>query len=387
MPNFGDTSLAELAFIAETTWGTTPTSPAFQKTRFTGEGLTYEIQNEQSQEITPNPSVADLIQVGAQASGDIGWELSYGSDFNAIFEAALRGTFTTGTVTQAVTVDAGGEILGATSITVDTDGSGDVAIVAGDVVYFGTNGPYYATASATIGSSSSGEITIYPGLRTALTGSEVVTVRNACAAGSAKDSFTFEKKFTTDSVNYMRYTGCRIDTFDFTVTPGSITGGTFSVLGSTETTGTSILSGATYTDANSNPIMAAPDVANLYIGGTTTQLYLQEIGFNLTNNLRAQTSLGNLGADGIGYGRREISGVFNAYFEDLELHNLFINSTESEISWEMTDGTNTYTFWVPRLKIATQEINAPGVNQDIVQEGTYQALYQSTIGSDFIICK
>src|SRR5690606_15567028 len=90
---FANTSQTQVAFVEESTWGTTPTTPTFQLLRITSESLVHNIENVTSNEIRPDADVADLIQTGASATGDFGFELSYGTDFSTLFEHALRGSF------------------------------------------------------------------------------------------------------------------------------------------------------------------------------------------------------------------------------------------------------------------------------------------------------
>jgi hypothetical protein len=87
----------------------------------------------------------------------------------------------------------------------------------------------------------------------------------------------------------------------------AIVTGSFSVQGLNEAIDTAIISGATYSDANTNPVMAAPDVGTITVGGIAGTLFYTDLSFSLTNNLRAQAAIGQVGAAGIGYGRREVA--------------------------------------------------------------------------------
>ena len=78
---------------ATLTGGTNSTITALKQVRYTGESLNYNIENVKSAEITPTRVDTDLIQVSAAASGDINFELSYGS-FDDYIEAVFCGTWT-----------------------------------------------------------------------------------------------------------------------------------------------------------------------------------------------------------------------------------------------------------------------------------------------------
>ena len=91
-----NSSQTELSYIAETTWGVTPTSPApvFQAIRFTGESLKIMNESVVSDEIRPDRNVPDTILVGGGASGGIDGELTYGT-FDDFLESVLYNTWST----------------------------------------------------------------------------------------------------------------------------------------------------------------------------------------------------------------------------------------------------------------------------------------------------
>ena len=117
-----DTNRAALLLAPQTAWGTVaPNSIESKAVRMTGESLTYNISNTQSDEIRSDRNVSDLIRTDASVSGDINFELSYGgtyavsgSDYNHAMDDLLEGvmcsSFSTnvlknGTATKAYTLE------------------------------------------------------------------------------------------------------------------------------------------------------------------------------------------------------------------------------------------------------------------------------------------
>jgi hypothetical protein len=300
---FANTSEVDFAFIPETTFGTTPTDPAFQRFRITSESLTPNISNQTTNEIRPDAEVSDLVQTGASAGGDVGFELSYGSEMDTIFEHALRGSFNTGTLT----------------------------------------------------------------------------------AGTDKKSLSLEKKFVLDSSNdyFLRYTGARVGSLSLNMSSGSIITGSIGFQTIDEASADTIITNATYTDANTNDIMAAPDVASISIGSITGDVFLTDLSLNINNNLRNQNAIGNLFSVGIGYGLREVTGNMTVYFnaDTKQIYDNFVAGTESSLSFDLTDGTNTYTVNLPRVKYVSGNVTAGGNNQDVFAEMQFQALYDSGSGT------
>lgn len=93
--SFADTSSVQLAYIAETEWGTTPTTPTFAMARVTSETLDGQINTVVSQELAADRNVRDVVPVSGSAGGGFAFELSYGT-FDALMEAVLSGTWSVG---------------------------------------------------------------------------------------------------------------------------------------------------------------------------------------------------------------------------------------------------------------------------------------------------
>jgi len=96
------TSETRLAYIAETAYGTTPSSPTWQELRFNSESLVPNIENVQSDEIRSDRNVSDLIQVGSSAGGDINFELSYGT-FDDFLESLMYSTWDSNVLVNGTT--------------------------------------------------------------------------------------------------------------------------------------------------------------------------------------------------------------------------------------------------------------------------------------------
>lgn len=125
-----DTNQVELRFVEESTSGTTPTSPALERFRFTGAGdLQFTPRVVTSNEIVPGRQVQDTILVGAEAGGSVDVELVIG-DHDALLEAVMFGTW----VEQTNFGSADSLIVTGGNFTHASDVSSD-AFVAGDIAY------------------------------------------------------------------------------------------------------------------------------------------------------------------------------------------------------------------------------------------------------------
>lgn len=310
--SFSSSSETQLAVIPEVDWGVTPATPAFQRIRSTGEGLSSGLESETSSEFSPIPDATDLIITGATADGDVNFELSFGDDFDIILSHSLRASWTEW-----------GQLVGA----------------------------------------------------------------------AEQKSMTIEKRFATPSddtpFKYFRYPGCRVNSLSIDVVESAKFEGTMEVMArSEETIDTAIIAGATYLEPNSNPVMSAPQIRNVKLGVIGSDCYVfKDISFNVDNGARSQTGFStcftgpfpDLEAKGIAYGRREITGSLTAYFSDETLYNAFKSNVYTWMMFDLSDGTNAYRVFIPRLKFSDGSTNASDNNSDIESALEWTA----TLSSDF----
>ena len=97
-----DSSQTRLAYITESTWGTTPATPVFLEQRFVSEGMNANIDTVTSNEIRSDRNVADVVQVGSSAGGSVDFELTYGS-FDDWLESLMYSTWSTNVLKNGVT--------------------------------------------------------------------------------------------------------------------------------------------------------------------------------------------------------------------------------------------------------------------------------------------
>jgi len=95
-------SVVQLAVVGESTWGTTPDTPAFQRLRVTSDSLSVDRTNTTSSERRPDRNVTDLVQTGGGASGTLDMELSYGT-FDSLMESWMQSGWTSDVIKNGVT--------------------------------------------------------------------------------------------------------------------------------------------------------------------------------------------------------------------------------------------------------------------------------------------
>lgn len=383
---FADASETRVAYIEEVTFGTTPATPTFLVTRVTGETLIGDQQTVVSNELRSDAEVADLVKVGESGSGGLPFELNFGTENHTLLEHALRGSF------AAETAATGVRAMSTTAPNIFSDaGNGFITdgfkvgmqITTTDFTDGANNGTFHIIAVAA-GSITIGEQTL---VTEGAGADETITANGSrLVAGVEKLSVTLEKTHETGSPDsYFRYAGARMASFSLSVVSQQIITGNMEWLALGETLGTAIISGATYTAANTNPVMAAPDVGLVSVGGVASTVVFSEFSFNLTNNLRAQNGIGSIPASGIGYGRREITGTLTAFFEDADVYEEAVNNNTAAVIVPVTDGTNYYILTLPAVKFSSRAATAGGNNQDIVANLGFQAILDTTAGASITI--
>jgi hypothetical protein len=111
-----DTNRVSLYVLEEATWGTTPASGAFQELRYTGESLVYNVETASSSQIRSDRNVSDVVRTQASTSGDVQFELSYGS-FDTLLEGLMMSDWASdvlknGTTLKSYSVEKNFEGLG-----------------------------------------------------------------------------------------------------------------------------------------------------------------------------------------------------------------------------------------------------------------------------------
>jgi len=399
-----DTNRVQLSFNEEeTAWGTmsvSATTPLIDL-RFTGESFAFNIANIQSAEIRSDRQVTDLIQTGADVSGGFNFELSYDDNgFAELFKAALWSSAWSQSIQSAKssliltqgatygyfsTLDYPDEQLGGagTFVTGQWIKLSGYASAATAV----NHGCYFIVAARGTG------LDVLPNipLATTVTTNSTPWVQGCLVRnGTTETSYTFER-YHSDITQYFDFKGMVANTLAVTAAANAIVTGSMGFVGKVATVAGTSGNANTHTSAAEEDVMnGVADVARImegYPSGTAgsnsfatidTSLIIQEISFNLANNVRGISGIGYLGYADVGVGALQVTGNLNAYFLDSTFYTKYLNATATGLSFECTDSEddsgNTYIFTFPKIKIQTDGINVPGQNADVMENMTWQAI-------------
>lgn len=341
-----------MRYIAESTYGTTPATPAFKPIRHTSTTLGLSKESLQSEEIRDDRQIADFRHGTYQVGGDMNIELSFAS-FDDLLEAVLLGTWTSTKTTgaQSFSATVGTVVRSAGSFLTDGFAVNDVVINSG-FTNAGNNGRFRISAlTATVMTLTAleGQTMV---VEAAAAGRQVNSLRAILKAGTVRRSFTVERFFgdiLTIDKPYHRFTGVEFNTLALAISANAMITGTLGVLGQNMTTDTAIVAGATYAaPTTTSPLDSFTGTLNE--AGTPIAV-ITEIQLNVENGLEARFVVGSKASIRPSIGRSNCSGQITAYFENSLLLDKFINETESNIVFELPDGAgNKYIFTLPRIK-------------------------------------
>lgn len=377
-----DSSRAQLYYLAESTWGATPAA-ALTQMRFTAESLGFQIQNTTSREVRADRQVADLIQTGAEASGSVEVELSYGAH-DALLAAALFSAWGTPVAVSAVD-DIAASAAGAafTSTTADFAAAGIVAgqwvRVAGFAASGGANDGYYRVTS--VAAHALG-VSPAPALDEAAAGLTVDIAGTLLRNGVTETSFTLEKQFA-DVGQMIAFTGMVPGSLGLDIRTGAVITGSIAFTGKAAAIGVVSVGTGAPVPASSNPVMnAVGHVGEVREDGVLMpDAALRELSIRLDNGLRGIQAVGSLGNVDVGAGRCTVTGRVSVYFADAALYAKYLAGTPTSLSFRVTDADGAgYVVTLPRVKLTRGSIVAGGNDQDVLADFDLQALRDPATG-------
>jgi hypothetical protein len=200
--------------------------------------------------------------------------------------------------------------------------------------------------------------------------------------GTVEDSFTIEVA-RLDLGKAQIFTGCVVNTLDLTVADEAIVTGTFTFEAANSTfqdsdLGTDqFIASATYTDATDHPVLDSLSVPEIRSAGSSFPA--KQITLNINNNVVARTELGKLGAQSMRQGEFNVTGSFDAYFEDFTEMQSYADNTTGAIWFALIDANSRgYTFSLPTVKFSDAGADVTGSNTDTMVSVTYQATLNDT---------
>ncbi|RTL04572.1 hypothetical protein EKK58_10250, partial [Candidatus Dependentiae bacterium] len=381
-----DSNRTQITYIKESVYGVTPNTPQMQELRITGESLNKNINNKVSAEIRADRQVTDLVQTSKTATGDINFELSYGT-FDDFLQSALFSTDWSTPLAVSGT-DIAADATGLTSSSTNFVAAG---IQVGQMIKVdGFTGNTANNRIYRVTSVSNNDLNLSPAPAAVDAAGETVTIKGSYIRnGVTKNSFTVEKGFLEIS-EYFKYIGMIVNTMSLTIKSEEILTGSFGLIGKDASLSGSSLD-ATPTAATTTEVLnAVDDVASIREAGTevTSPNYVEELTIELNNNLRSRFAVGSDALTSIGTGKCDITGSLKTYFGDSSLMDKFIAGSKTSIDFTVKDAAgNAYLIDLPEVKFDSANVVAQGQDQDVFAEMNYRAIRDAVYGFTIQVCK
>jgi len=370
---------------------------------FTGESLDYTIQTDTSKAIRSDRQVTDLVVTGASAQGGFQFEHVY-KDLDPLLEALIQSTYiaygtnglsaTIGTMTLAAgTITAGAAPAGNDAFTNLRKGQWFIvepAAGASQAVkdYFNARP---LRVSPTVAPSAT-VITLDPStpINTAISGASLT---NAQISSSRLNNLTVNPVLKTFSLEvghldigqFRQYLGMMPSKLDLKLAVGAIVTGSMDFMGQGMRLAQATGMGTPAASSSFTPANAVRGIVDIYEGGSAISAvaYIKSADISIDNSLRAQTALGVFGNAGIASGTLKATGKLELYFGDQTHYNKFIANSQSSLSIPVLDPEgNGYVYYFPRIKYSAAKVAVGGLDQDGMLSLDFQALMDTTAGSD-----
>ena len=376
-----DSNRIRVSIVPEVTFGVTPATPAFQVLATTGVSLRDRIGYQQSRTINNDRNVQDVIRLSKSGGGGIPMELTHspnGEGLMRMITAALASTESAAVTTASATTTAAAKTI----VTSGADWA-DLEVEVGDILKTSgatptaDNGFFKVTAiagdTATVEASanftgSAGNVTVTRGAR----------LKN----GTTQQYFTVEVARLDLQIAQL-FTGCVVDSMDFTIADEAITTANFSLLAASSTfidtpiSPNIFITGASYTDPTVSPVIDSIGIPTIQSEGA--DYAAKAINMAFANNAAQRTQIGSLGAQSVRFGEFGASGRITAYMEDFTEMQAYAGNTSTDIWFVALDeNSKGYSLSLPRVKFSDAGADVSGSNTDVLVELAATALKDPT---------
>lgn len=202
---------------------------------------------------------------------------------------------------------------------------------------------------------------------------------NVIKNGITTKSFTWEETIEMGATdNFFRFPGTMANSMSLSVPARGAVTGSWGLMAQKELSVTSIVSGATYTAANTKAVMTGVNAAALSVlGGSSYKV--RSLSLEVTNNLRTRPVIGDLYSAEFGAGRFEVTGNAEVYFEAATLYDSVLSHGSGALTFTLGSVTaEKYTFLLPKIFLGNGERRTGGNDDDVMVNIPFRAVYDTS---------
>ena len=375
MTTLASTSLAQLRYIEETTYGEIPVAGNPKELRMTGESLDFTIDKVNSEELNADRANTDMIAVNASTSGNIEAELSF-AEYDDFFRAGLMGAWAPyGVAGIGTSFEATVTATTITATVAPTGASAFTNLLPGQWFKLGGTSTANDTRLFRVSKTTpptSTVITLDTNTPGVAGGPYAATVLKAARLSNGKQlrTFVLEKNYS-DVSEFFAYRGQAVSSFSLNMSSGAITTLSFSMMGRDAVADNTTMLPGTPIASTTNRVMSGVSGESCALwadGAPITGTFINSIALNYDNALRAQNALCSLGSVGIGLGTINATLDVEMYFTSgRTFFDDFLGNTNQELSFTAMDTEgNGYVFTVPKANVSTYAVQAGGRDSDLM---------------------
>lgn len=199
---------------------------------------------------------------------------------------------------------------------------------------------------------------------------------NVVAVGVAERFFTFEELDVSGANNlFARFTAARVNTLELNIRAEQRVTGSLGLLARQEALATTIISGATYTAANTEVVESGASLALSQFLGVTPLPEVRGLRLSINNGLQRNMKLGSLFATTPTVDQAVITGEVECYFDDNAQYNLALNHSTGQLQFTLGGTANKkYTFNMPSARILAPQRVRGGNGQAVMCTLPFQAV-------------
>jgi hypothetical protein len=216
-----------------------------------------------------------------------------------------------------------------------------------------------------------------------------VVLRGQWLKNGAEYTPFFIERGHVDVDQYFQFLGMAVDTLSITIPDGDFVTSKYGLIGfASDLKQTPHF--AAYSNPSSNESMTS-SVAVKSIRIDQVQVpncQVQKASIDIKNNVKAKTGVGVLGACATIAHQSEVKGKLTMYFDDETQYLRLLSGTEFAFGFDLLDKAgNGYSVDMMRCQLDTDKINVSGVDNDVMDDGSFISLADNNTTSNIIISR
>jgi hypothetical protein len=376
-----DSNVLTLAYVRESTWGTTPNS-ALQAIQVVSGSMTHGQQTVRSQTIRNDAQNADAKRVGVTPSA------AYNFEFMASnYDEWLRGAIRSDADWSTAVAGSCSDVTVASPANTYTSAATDITlnVTKGQWVYVEGFTEAANNGWKKVTSTGTRQLTVAQTLAAEASGDAVTFKSAQIRNGSTLHSYTLCHKYADVSSKFHVLTGARPNAVGLSMSPGGIITGNIGFDGKARAQAAAIPGTGSITAVSQKDV--ASEVSGfdgVWVDNTALTVDILDLSFNVAVPTRGVKPLGSIYNSVMNLGSVTVTGKLRMYLNTNEwvYDTKWENFTAFALAFGIDMGTDgLYLFEFPQCHFTGEPGNVPGMDSDIVFDFDWEAEPGGSYGS------